>query len=814
VVTARGADGFASIGLNSFGIIETLRIAGGNIYAPDGIGAFSDITPLSKPVISKLNIDNGMIDTGEKGIKPTNDAYLAAETVEEQVNYSDGTKLPDAQHPRKKKATNPGLNNEPKSFHPTDIKHTDGHIILAEHKHVSFGQFVYVGYVLEFSDNTLDDISGLTIAVDKEIYYEPYQHANRLTSGNLKQLYIGTQNNRLLEKLKNGSKVRVYSDPQLTQLLYEESSRKDFGQGTKITLSTAINVNVTNNYDLRCDVLYRNATLSPNAQGNVEFLYDKNEEVKLSVDMTNAQPEEGYVLIDRLTNNRYYTDEDGMTVINPFKDKKSRYELQIEKYERKPFNLSLLNVNLLDKKNIFNERYDVSTYTPGDVISLQINIPENKTEYGNLLRVKINGRDFYEKLDPVDFDRQSGWLHIQTNNTVVNDLVVEICHIAKFTCTREFTDIKYHYYGHKYNINKFGVRDDRPTPFYGYLNPGDVILPGGILTVVYTLNKEKKQHLKYNVSNNGNDFLIDDSNWVLTIENFSDPVIDISCDAGRFYKVEKQVINQIINAEAALPDEMSVSFDYSEYDAAAPARNFLTGGVRKIYASLNYLTTYSNVKPEFLWYINDYLVGKSFEPVIELTYDVREDITLLCVVRYWCRLDVNFNDNDNRALRLMYKVNGEPAHLFSTDVPLLSELEVELVGDNTDDYALYCRNLQSIASPDDPHFLGFVNITQNTTLDIIAKRIVSEGDPDWSSCQDCVRLVTEDDPETTETTGVYQVKGSNIYRSGDYLYNRHAEEISVYNVSGLLIYKGNEPEVKLPKGVFVVKSRSGWVRKI
>ncbi|MDR0733891.1 MAG: hypothetical protein LBF08_07530 [Dysgonamonadaceae bacterium] len=53
-----------------------------------------------------------------------------------------------------------------------------------------------------------------------------------------------------------------------------------------------------------------------------------------------------------------------------------------------------------------------------------------------------------------------------------------------------------------------------------------------------------------------------------------------------------------------------------------------------------------------------------------------------------------------------------------------------------------------------------------------------------------------------------------IYRSGDYLYNDNAEDISVYTLSGALIYKGKGNEIKLPKGAFIVRNSSGAVKKV
>ncbi|MDR0732676.1 MAG: hypothetical protein LBF08_01250, partial [Dysgonamonadaceae bacterium] len=53
-----------------------------------------------------------------------------------------------------------------------------------------------------------------------------------------------------------------------------------------------------------------------------------------------------------------------------------------------------------------------------------------------------------------------------------------------------------------------------------------------------------------------------------------------------------------------------------------------------------------------------------------------------------------------------------------------------------------------------------------------------------------------------------------IYRKGDYLYNPSNENIMVYGVSGVLLYKGSEAIIRVPKGILIVKNCSGWVRKI
>ncbi|MDR0732737.1 MAG: hypothetical protein LBF08_01555 [Dysgonamonadaceae bacterium] len=70
-------------------------------------------------------------------------------------------------------------------------------------------------------------------------------------------------------------------------------------------------------------------------------------------------------------------------------------------------------------------------------------------------------------------------------------------------------------------------------------------------------------------------------------------------------------------------------------------------------------------------------------------------------------------------------------------------------------------------------------------------------------------------PPTPLPTSIDKINETiNVYRSGDYLYNDAAEEIRIYNVSGILVYKGKEAVVKLPKGFLVVKGVSGWTKKI
>jgi hypothetical protein len=70
--------------------------------------------------------------------------------------------------------------------------------------------------------------------------------------------------------------------------------------------------------------------------------------------------------------------------------------------------------------------------------------------------------------------------------------------------------------------------------------------------------------------------------------------------------------------------------------------------------------------------------------------------------------------------------------------------------------------------------------------------------------------------EPTEPTGINHPNSEqpDIYRGGDYLYNPSGEEIMVYGVSGVLLYKGSEAIIRIPKGILIVKNCSGWVRKM
>jgi hypothetical protein len=70
--------------------------------------------------------------------------------------------------------------------------------------------------------------------------------------------------------------------------------------------------------------------------------------------------------------------------------------------------------------------------------------------------------------------------------------------------------------------------------------------------------------------------------------------------------------------------------------------------------------------------------------------------------------------------------------------------------------------------------------------------------------------------EPTEPTGINHPNQAqpDIYRKGDYLYNPSHEDILVYGVSGVLLYKGSEAIIRIPKGILIVKNCSGWVRKM